>query len=101
MLAALVLSGRGAPTPRRLLFAAMVFGCGLIAISQSRSLPLTAALFVLLGTSTVTFSTSVNTSLQLQAPDHMGGRMVSMFQLLNTGTSPFSAELTGGIAHLF
>ena len=95
-LAAAVLTTRGIPTARRILLAGFVFGGVLIAISLSRNLFVSSVLFACVGAAAVTFSASINTSLQIQAPPEMRGRLASMVSLLMP--SPIGPIVTGAIA---
>jgi MFS family permease len=95
-LAALAMTTRGAPSSTRILAAGAMFGLMLIAISFSTSLLVSSALFVVVGAAAVTYSASVNTSLQLLAPQEMRGRLVSMTNLLIP--SPIGPMLTGAAA---
>lgn len=97
--AALVLTTRGAPPTRRILLAGLSFGLMLVAISLSSSLLVSGVLFFFVGAAAVTFSASMNTSLQLWAPAEMRGRLVSMINLLIP--SPIGPMLTGAAASTF
>ncbi len=97
-LAAFLLTGQGVPTPKRILLAGIGFGAVLMLISFSTNLWLSCALFLLVGGCAVTFSTSINTSLQIQSPIEMRGRFASISHLLITGTSPIGGMLTGLVA---
>ena len=97
-LAAFLLTGQGVPTPKRILLAGFGFGAVLMLISFSTNLWLSCALFLLVGGCAVTFSTSINTSLQIQSPIEMRGRFASISHLLITGTSPIGGMLTGLVA---
>lgn len=97
-LAAFFLTGRGVPTPTRILLAGLNFGVVLILISFSTNLWLSCALFLLVGGFAVTFSTSINISLQIQSPEEMRGRFAAISHLLITGTSPIGGMLTGVVA---
>ena len=100
-LAAMMLASRGQPSSARILLASVAFGVILALIGLSHSFPVSGLLFVCVGAASVTFSTGVNTSLQLLAPDWMRGRMASMHQLLIAGSSPIGGELTGLTVHVF
>lgn len=94
--AAAVMTTQGAPSTRRILLAGVGFGVVLFAISLSSSLLLSGLLFFFVGAAAVTFSASMNTSLQLWAPPEMRGRLVSMINLLIP--SPIGPVLTGAAA---
>lgn len=94
--AAAVMTTRGAPSTRRILYAGASFGLVLFAISFSSDLVLSGMLFFLVGAAAVTFSASMHTSLQLWAPPEMRGRLASMINLLIP--SPIGPMLTGAAA---
>jgi MFS family permease len=96
--AAFLLTSRGSPSVSRIIGSGLCFGLVLIAISLTSNLLVSCALFVIVGASAVTFSASINTSLQIQAPQDMRGRFASMAHLLITGSSPIGAMLTGFVA---
>ena len=100
-ISALVLTSRGAPSVHRILIAGCAFGLALVLISLSSSLWLSGLLFVVVGGAAVTYSASVNTSLQMQAPPEMRGRFAAMISLLSGGTSPIGALITGGLASTY
>ena len=56
---------------------------------------------MVVGGAAVTYSASVNTSLQMQAPPEMRGRFAAMISLLIGGTSPIGALITGGLASTY
>lgn len=98
LLTALVLTSRGVPSVSRLLAAGSVFGLVLIAISLTTELWLSCAMFLVLGSAYVTHTTSVNTSMQMQAPPDMRGRFAAMTSFLGAGSSPIGQLMTGAIA---
>lgn len=98
---ALVIAARGRASGWKLILDAFAFGAILVLIGLSRSFLLTGVLFVLVGSASVTFSTSVNTGIQLIAPEAMRGRMASIWSLLIGGSSPIGGELSGFLARSF
>jgi MFS family permease len=100
-MAAFALSFLGAPTTRRILSAASAFCFFLVAISASSSIVLSSMLFACVGAAAVSFSTSVNTCIQLLSPPDMRGRLASMVTLLIVGSSPLGAFATGLLANTF
>lgn len=97
-LSAIALTSRGIPSVNRILVAGTAFGLALVAISLSSNLWVSCGLFVIVGAAAVTFSASVNTSLQIQSPPEMRGRFAAMINLLIVGSSPIGAMMTGAIA---
>lgn len=96
--AALVLAATGRASMRTLVVAALAFSVLLGAIALSRSFALTAALLVLFGVSSLVFSTTINTTLQISVPDELRGRVMSIFFLLMAGSTPIGGALTGYMA---
>jgi len=58
----------------------------------------TAALLVVLGCCQILFSTGCNTTLQLDTPDALRGRVMGLYALANAGMTPFGSLLVGAIA---
>lgn len=96
---AVILTTQGGPSVRRLLAAGITFGIALMAISTSSALWLSGALFIMLGGAYVTYTTSVNTSMQLQAPPEMRGRVAALTSFVSGGSSPVGQFLTGAVAN--
>ena len=89
------------PTIHYLLVSAFVF-CGIeafFAISQFYALSL--ILIAGVGFAMIAFSATANTTVQTVAPDHLRGRVMSVYMLVFAGSIPFGNLITGGLAHLF
>jgi len=95
---ALVIAGKGRLSTRVLLLASSAFVVLLGGLALSPWFLLSAALLVVLGAAGVAFSTTINTTLQLTVPDHLRGRVMSIFFLLFAGSTPFGGYLTGLLA---
>lgn len=98
LVAALSLAALGRASVRVLMVAAFAFAGLLAAVAASRSFELTAALLVLFGMSSLVFSTTINTTIQLNVPDELRGRVMSIFFLLMAGSTPIGGLLTGFMA---
>ena len=98
LLAALLMAAKGSLSRRNLVLAACAFIALFAAIALSRSYYLTASLFVFLGFTSVLFSTTINTTLQVTVPDELRGRVMSIFFLLFAGSTPIGGYLTGVMA---
>ncbi len=81
-----------------LLVAGTAFSLLLFMIGLSPWAPVTLGLLVLLGVSSIMFSSSANTRLQLNAPGELRGRVLSMYFLLFAGTTPIGGLLVGVLA---
>jgi MFS family permease len=100
MAGVLYLAGRrGAAGLERLIAAAgCSAGIGLILFSQSATLWLSLALLPLVGFGIITVAASVNTVLQLVAPDAMRGRLVSLHIAAFLGVMPVGSLAFGLLA---
>jgi MFS transporter, DHA1 family, staphyloferrin A biosynthesis exporter len=84
-----------------LLFGALVaLGITLVLLAQSRSLPLTLVLLVLLGGFQMTYMTTNQTLLQLATPDAFRGRVMGIY-MLNQGLLPLGSLVAGTLADVW
>src|SRR5438876_2169863 len=89
------------PSIQYLLVSAIVFCVvtALFAISQFYALSL--VLIAGVGFAMIAFSATANTTVQTVAPDHLRGRVMSVYMLVFAGSIPFGNLITGGLAHLY
>src|SRR4051812_11214122 len=78
--------------------AAMVFGCGLIAFSFSRSIWLSLALMPITGGSMIIQMAGSNTILQTLVDDDKRGRVMAFFTMCFMGMVPIGSLLSGTLA---
>ena len=81
-----------------LLGALFTFVALLLAFTLSRSLPLSLVLLLASGVMTTTFSASATTMLQLHAPRHLRGRVMSFATIANIGLSNLGGTTSGVLA---
>lgn len=93
--AAVIQAGAGARSPRFLTIAGACFCVFFATLAFSRWYALTAVALALTGASGTMLMTSANTTLQMEAPDHLRGRVVSIYLLLMAGSTPVGGFLTG------
>jgi MFS family permease len=98
LIAALLLASRERVTMFTLFAGALAFSVLLLGVALSQWYLLTLALLLLLGVANITFSSTANTSLQLATPDHLRGRVMSLYMLLLAGSTPLGGFLTGVVA---
>jgi MFS family permease len=98
LLAAVTLASRRRASTATMMRGALAFGLALGAVAMSRWFPLTVALLVALGAAGTLFTATANTTLQLAAPDHLRGRVMSLYMLLFAGSTPIGGYLTGRMA---
>ncbi|HEY9765066.1 MAG TPA: MFS transporter, partial [Chroococcales cyanobacterium] len=79
--------------------AAGVFGCGLIAFSLSRSLPLSLGLLLFAGFGMMVGTAGSNTLLQTVVQDDKRARVMSFYALAFMGMSPIGSLLSGCLAN--
>jgi MFS family permease len=79
-------------------FAACIFGAGLIALSRSRSFPLSLALMAVIGFGMMANMVSCNTLIQTLVDDDKRGRVMSLYAVAFMGMAPFGSLLAGTLA---
>ncbi len=78
--------------------AAAGFDASLILFSLSRSLGLSVALLVPAGFTMIVQMASSNTLVQSMVPDHLRGRVMSVYSVMFLGMTPFGSLLAGALA---
>ena len=84
-------------TMRRMLISGVLFSVLLGALAMSTSFALSMGLFVLLGITGITCATATNSLLQLNTPEQLRGRVLSINVLLAQGSTPIGGLFLGGI----
>jgi MFS family permease len=82
-------------------FGGLSMGLGLIGFSLSRFLPLSLACLTMTGLGGVLLMASSNTLLQAMVDDSKRGRVMSIFTMAFTGTTPLGNLVMGAIAEKF
>lgn len=103
---ALTLAFRGRrASPRGLFATALLFGAFEIALGLATGFGLPAALAMVLmagiGFSMSTTMTQANTTVQTNSPDHLRGRVMSIYLTVFAGSTPIGAALAGVISDLW
>lgn len=103
---ALTLAFRGRrPAPRVMLAAALLFGVLEIALGLVAGLGLPAVLAMALmagiGFAMSTTMAQANTTVQTNSPDHLRGRVMSIYLTVFAGSTPIGAALAGFIAGIW
>ncbi len=89
------------PHIQSMLIGAIIF-CVLEAVfALSQLYVLSLVLIAAVGFAQITFSATANTTLQTVTPDHLRGRVMSVYLLVFAGSVPLGNLFTGGLAHLF
>jgi MFS family permease len=87
-------------TLRRLLISAGLFGIFLGLLALSTSFWLSVLLFIATGLAGITCGTAVNSLLQLNTPEHLRGRVLSINVLLTQGSTPIGGFFLGSLGQL-
>ncbi len=101
MVGALLVAGRQKPTRKFIYGFATVFALVDIAISFSRNYTLTIVLLLALGLASISYIASTNTSLQMNSPMRLRGRIMGLYVVIFAGSTPIGALFTGIVADLF
>ena len=83
---------------RFIIAAALLAACALVALSQSRWLPLSFALMAAIGGSILVTSVSINMILQTIVDDDKRGRVMSLYTAAFLGVVPLGAMIFGALA---
>jgi MFS family permease len=75
--------------------AATAFGAGLVVFSLSRTFLFSAAILVPVGFSLMLQMGASNTLIQSMVPDHLRGRVMSVYSMMIMGMAPFGGLLAG------
>jgi MFS family permease len=95
---ALAASSRREVSPALLVGSALAFGGGLLLAAASPTLDSEAASLALTGAASVTFASSVNSSLQLRVRPSMRGRVMALYSVVFLGSNPVGGPLMGWIS---
>jgi MFS family permease len=100
LVSALVIAFGARPTMLRLLTGAATTGLGLIAVSFSRSVPVSLVFMFVVGWGTIAMAATCNTIIQLNVPDVLRGRVMSVYTTLFVGSTPIGGIFAGSLAAL-
>ncbi|MEI6158030.1 MAG: MFS transporter, partial [Atribacterota bacterium] len=87
------------PVKRVLIMGGMGMCLFQIFLSFSTTLFSSVLILMFVGFCTVIFTTSGNSTLQMNVPDHLRGRVMSAYSLAFAGVTPIGSFLSGSIAN--
>jgi MFS family permease len=93
--------GNRKPNVQYLLIAALAFSVLEIFFALSQLYMLSLILIAAVGFAMIAFSANSNTALQTVTPDHLRGRVMSVYMVVFAGSVPLGNLFTGGLAHLY
>ncbi len=85
---------------KALLAGTIGFSVALLALAPVASAPVAGVLLVVAGASFTFWTANSNSILQLSAPDHLRGRVMSLFLFAFAGLAPLGGLLAGWLVHV-
>jgi MFS family permease len=98
LLAALRLVFGGRPQPIRLATGALILGVASVLLAASRIFTLSLALMVVIGFGSILMAATANTTIQLAVPDHLRGRVMSVYTTVFSASVPIGGLAMGAVA---
>ncbi len=92
----LVFGGR--PRPVRLATGALILGVASVALAATRAFPVALVLMVLIGFGSILMAATGNTTIQLSVPDHLRGRVMSVYTTVFSSSIPIGGLMMGAVA---
>ena len=93
-------ASRSNSSPFKLVGASVLFGLAILAAAFMPSLTLTAVVMVLVGVSSINFSTMGNSILQLESSPEMRGRVMSFWSMAFLGSTTIGGPIVGWFAEV-
>ncbi len=101
LLAAMRLVFGGRPRPVRLATGALILGAASVALAITREFPVALGLMVLIGFGSILMAATGNTTIQLAVPDHLRGRVMSVYTTVFSASVPIGGLAMGAVASAF
>jgi MFS family permease len=87
--------------PRRQLWMAMIWVAALLEFSISRAFPVSMATLFVAGYCQISFVATANSRIQTLTPDHLRGRVMSLYAQALIGVGPLGSTQAGALAQWF
>jgi MFS family permease len=101
LLAALGVAVTSRPHVRVLVGGGLLVGAAELLLSGTDSFGLALPLVFCIGAGMIASTTTANSLIQLAVPGPLRGRVMAVYQILFSGSSPIGGALTGGVGGLF
>ncbi|MEP6638540.1 MAG: MFS transporter [Chloroflexota bacterium] len=101
LLAAVRLVIGGRPRPIRLATGALLLGAASLALAATYAFPVALVLMVLVGFGSILMAATGNTTIQLAVPDHLRGRVMSVYTIVFSASVPIGGLAMGAVASAF
>jgi hypothetical protein len=89
--AALYIAFQRKVSPLPIVLGAIALGLGSIVVALSTSFGLSLLAMIIVGAGGIGMAVTANTTIQLSVPDHLRGRVMSLYTLLFMGTTPIGS----------
>jgi MFS family permease len=96
--AALYIAFQRKVSPLPIVLGAIALGLGSIVVALSTSFALSLLAMVIVGAGGIAMAVTANTTIQLSVPDHLRGRVMSLYTTVFAGSVPAGGLLMGWIA---
>nr|MBA3236647.1 MFS transporter [Chloroflexota bacterium] len=97
-IAAMRLVFGGRPQPFRLATGAIVLGAASVLLALTREFPIALGLMVVIGFGSILMAATANTTIQLAVPDHLRGRIMSVYTTTFAASIPIGGLIMGAVA---
>lgn len=89
------------PRLRSIIIPAVLMSGAAVSMYFVHTMWLAAAVLFVIGFGMIQFLTGTNTKVQMAAPDHLRGRVMSLYTLSNAGTAPIGSLYSGAVTEAF
>ncbi|WP_422743441.1 MFS transporter [Mycobacterium sp. WMMD1722] len=86
---------------KRMIRVTVVYGIAMLLLTVSSTLPMALVSAGLVGCASIAFLTTGNSTIQLEAPPQMRGRVTGLWTTAFIGSTPIGAVIIGAVAHRF
>ena len=98
LIAALTIAFRSRPNPRLIVIGAIVLGALEVALGFTRAMPLALVCMFGVGAGGITMAAMANTTIQLNVPDILRGRVMALYATVFAGSTPIGGLAFGALA---
>lgn len=84
---------------KRLFLGALIFSISVFTFAFAPNVYIACAILVVAGASQLTMLITANTIIQISSPDHLRGRIFSIYSMVFLGAAPFGAVFQGVVAN--
>lgn len=98
VLSALTIAFTGRTTPVVIALGAVTLGVAELVLAASSSFPVSLVAMFFVGVGGISMAATANTVVQLTVPDHLRGRVMSVYTTVFAGSTPVGGVLSGAIA---